>query len=180
MSVRIGTPIVSRTRPRMRRPSTSPGPRNERVDVRFALSYDALNTTGTFAAFAMSRTAAAISRTCASLSMTHGPAMSTSGPLPMLTSPIVTGITRLPYHGGRGLGPPRDLVPVARVDEAGEQRMRLEWFRLELGVELYRDVPRMRGELDDLDELAVKGSADDVETPLGEQPFVEAVELVPV
>ena len=52
---------------------------------------------------------------------------------------------------------PRDarLVPVARLDEAREQRMRLQRLRLELRMELHRQVPRVAGQLRDLDELAV-------------------------
>ncbi len=59
MSVRIGRPVRSRTSARIRRPSFSPGPRNDRPEVRFALSYDALKTHGIPARRAMSRTAIA-------------------------------------------------------------------------------------------------------------------------
>src|ERR1043166_6857443 len=122
----------------------------------------------------MSLSASAVSTACASLSMTHGPAMSASGPPPMRTLPAATGagvcagITRLPYHGRRGRVTLPALVRVARLDEAGEQRMRLERLRLELGMELHRDVPRMRRQLDDLDEFAVEGAADDLQPFLGE------------
>ena len=58
--------------------------------------------------------------------------------------------------------------------------MRLQRLRLELGVELHRDVPGMRRQLDDLDELAVERAADDLEAVLGERLLVEAVELVAV
>ena len=57
------------------------------------------------------------------------------------------------------------LCAMARLDEAGEQRVRLERLRLELGMELHGDVPRMRRQLDDLDELAVVRPADDLAAP---------------
>src|SRR5205823_6251286 len=113
----------------------------------------------------MSASARAVSIACASLSMTQGPAMSTSDPPPMLTPPASTvrvGATRLPYHGRRGMVPLRALVRVAGFDESGEQRVRLERLRRELRVELHRHVPRMRRQLDDLDELAVERAADDL------------------
>src|SRR5215831_15808557 len=154
MSVRIDTPVISRTRPRTRTPSFRPGPRNEVPDVRFALSYDALKMNGTPARRVMSRSASAVSTACASLSMTHGPAMSVSEPSPTRTLPAVTiagrsgrAVTRLPYHGRRGRMTLGRLVLVARVDESGKQRMRRERLRLELRMELHRDVPRMRREL---------------------------------
>src|SRR6059058_3155187 len=43
-----------------------------------------------------------------------------------------------------------------RSDESGEERMRPRRPRLELGVELTADEPRVRLQLDDLDELAVR------------------------
>jgi len=42
--------------------------------------------------------------------------------------------------------------------------VRLARLALELGVKLDRDVPRVRRQLDDLDELAVERSADDAQT----------------
>src|SRR5262249_31178912 len=143
MSVRIGTPAISRTRPSTRRPSVSPGPRNDAPDVRFALSYDALKMNVTPARRAMSRSASAVSMACASLSMTHGPAMSVSAPSPTRALPAVTiaGLsgagTRLPYHGRRGRMTQGRVVPVARVDEPGKERMRGQRLRLELRVELH-------------------------------------------
>src|SRR5690349_5409470 len=156
MSVRIGTPARSRTCASTRRPSVSPGPRKDRSDVRFALSYDALKTNGTPAERVMSRSARAVSTAWDSLSMTQGPAISISGLPPMLAMPIRTGSTRLPYHGRRGGLPGGELVLVARFYEAAEERMRLERLRLELGMELDGDVPRMRRQLDDFHELPVE------------------------
>src|SRR5215471_16194239 len=185
MSVRIGTPAASRTCPRTRRPCSSPGPRNDFDEVRLALSYDALKTSGTPARRVISTSASAVSTACASLSMTHGPAMSTSAPPPNVTLPAATsrtggGATRLPYHGGRRMIALRDLVAVTCLHESGEERVRLERLRLELGVELHGDVPWMRRQLDDLDELAVERAADDLEALVGERLLVETVELVAV
>ena len=69
--------------------------------------------------------------------------------------------------------PAGELVLVARVDEAGKERMGRQRLRLELGVELHGDVPRVRRQLDDLDELAVLRAADDLEPGFGQRPFVE-------
>src|SRR3954467_555525 len=133
---------------------------------------------GTPARRAISRSASAVSIACASLSMTHGPAMSASGPPPRLTPPTSTGdTTRLPYHGRRGRMPVRELVTMARFDESGEQRVRLERLRLELGMELHRHVIRMRWQLDHLDEISIERSSHDLESFLGDRFFVETVEL---
>src|SRR5690348_9835120 len=106
--------------------------------------------------------------------------MRTSGPAPMLVPPIVTGITRLPYHGRRRLRTRRHLVLMARFDESREQRMRLQGLGLELRMKLDRDVPGMRGQLDDLDELSIERPADDVEAIFSECSFEQAVEFVPM
>src|SRR5207302_8412888 len=125
---------------------------------------------GTPARLVMSRSASAVSIACASLSMTHGPAMSISEPSPMRTPPAVTiaglsgGATRLPYHGRCGRMALGWLVPVARVGGPRKQRMRRQRLRLELRMELHGDVPRVRRQLDDLDELAVERSADELES----------------
>ena len=78
-----------------------------------------------------------------------------------------------------------DAAPVlcavaAASTNAGEQRMRPRRLRLELGMELHGEVPRMAGQLGDLDELAVGRSARDPQAVLGERPLVQAVELVAV
>ena len=70
------------------------------------------------------------------------------------------------------------LVLARRLDEAGEQRMRLARLALELGMELHRHVPRVAGQLDHLDELAVERAADDLQALVGQRLLVEAVELV--
>src|SRR5690349_13225187 len=180
MSVRIGTLAVSATRASTRSPSARPGPRNDPPDVRLALSYEALKMNGVPARRARSRSASAVSIACASLSITHGPAMSARGPPPRLTPPTSTRevSTRLPYHGRCRRLPLSELVAVARFDETGEQRMRLQRLRLELGVELHRDVIRVVRQLDDLDELAVERAADDLESLVGQRLLEQAVELV--
>src|SRR5690349_14526890 len=72
----------------------------------------------------------------------------------------------------------RDFVLMAGLDEAGEQRVRLQRFRLELGMELHSHVPGMLRQLHDLDEFAVLGAADNLQSALGQGALVEAVELV--
>src|SRR5262249_61732283 len=57
----------------------------------------------------------------------------------------------------------------------GPQRLRLE-----PGLELHRQVPRVRRQLDDFDELAVERAPGDHQAALGERPLVEAIELVAV
>src|SRR4051812_42730113 len=156
MSVRIGTPAASRTRPRIRSPSSIPGPRNDLVEVRLALSNEALNTYCTPARLALSRRARARATAWASLSITHGPAIRRSGDPPPTVSPANwIGVTPLTYHGRGRLLSGGDLVLIARADEAGEERVRLQRLRLELRMELYGHVPRVVPDLDDFDELAV-------------------------
>ena len=77
MSVRTEKPRW-RKRPRMRNPSSGPGPRKPCKLVRFALSKDALKTHGNPASRAMGEIASAIRLTCSSLSITHGPAIRTN------------------------------------------------------------------------------------------------------
>ncbi len=95
MSVRIGTPRRALIAASTRSPSSRPGPRNDRPDVRLALSKDALKTNGHAGARARCRRVrSASSEACASLSMTHGPAISTNGrPPPIAMSPMLTGGT---------------------------------------------------------------------------------------
>src|SRR3954463_364430 len=107
MSVRIGTPTASFTRPRTRTPSPRPGPRNEVSEVRFALSYEALKMYGTPHRAAISLIARARSIAWVSLSMTQGPAMRTSGrPPPMVIGPTVTEATVRSYLMDRERGEP--------------------------------------------------------------------------
>ena len=76
---------------------------------------------------------------------------------------------------------PRGELPrMTRLNEAGEKRVRLEWLRLELRMELDRHIPRMGWQLDDLNELAIERSADDLETVIRQCLFIQAIEFVPV
>src|SRR5215204_311764 len=104
--------------------------------------------------------------------------MRSSGPSPIDSPRIATGLATLSGHSFGRVTPVRDFVLMAGLDEAGEQRMRLQRLRLELGMELHRHVPRMARQLDDLDELAVLRAADDLEPGFGERALEEAVELV--
>src|SRR5688500_13745692 len=93
MSVRIGTPRRFLMPERIFNPSSMPGPRNDRSDVRFALSYDALKMSGIPQRDATFASDSAIVDACASLSMTHGPAISARGaPPPMATAPAITRV----------------------------------------------------------------------------------------
>ena len=165
MSVRIGTPTVSAHAAEDAQAFAEARARGTTAsDVRFALSYDALKTNGTPARRAMSRTrerrvdGVRLALDDARARDEHQRVRRRCSRPPMLTGmhaayPTTDAVVVLAR---------RELVPMARVDEAGEQRMRLERLRLELGVELHRDVPRMRRQLDDLDELAVERAADDL------------------
>jgi hypothetical protein len=98
-------------------------------------------------------------------------------------SPMVTGGTSLILRhrlGRRALRRRRVLVPVGGGDEGGEQRVRPGRLRFELGMELHGDVPRVAGQLRDLDELAVGRSPGDAQPVLGERALVQTVELVAV
>ena len=167
--VNVGQQRQSRSARARRRgrvvPHRGPGPRNDVMEVRFALSKDALKMTGTPQRVAISRMAAAVSSACAALSMTHGPRMKASG-LPAadregpdpdrLHGPYSIDFARAPdvrrVQLDRSCGD-------SRFDEARKQRMRPERLRLELGMELHGDEPRMRRQLRDLDELAVRRAA---------------------
>src|SRR4051812_28466025 len=129
--------------------------------VRFALSNEALKTYGP----AISRIARAIRRTCSSLSITHGPAIRASGePAPKRTS----GATSIPCGvldiSEQRSGQPPLAVLVSGPDECAEQRMRLERFRFEFGMELASQIPRMVVNLTDLDVSVIRGLAGDPQT----------------
>ena len=74
----------------------------------------------------------------------------------------------------------QDLPLVAGFDESSEQRVRRERLRFELRMELDRDVPGMRRQLDDLDEFPVERPADDLQPLIRQRLLVEAVEFVPM
>src|SRR5207249_12028447 len=71
----MGTPIFSRTSARIFNPSRRPGPRNDLIDVRLALSYEALKSNGTRQADVIFFSSEAMKITCSRLSTTQGPAM---------------------------------------------------------------------------------------------------------
>ena len=92
--MRIGSPVRALTLANTFSPSVSPGPRYDVIDVRLALSNDALKTTGVPSRRATSAMNTAVSMACDSLSMTHGPRMKASGcPVPNVTEPALTGAT---------------------------------------------------------------------------------------
>src|ERR1039458_3190953 len=130
----------------MRRPSFSPGPRYVPPEVRLALSKDALKTNSPTA----SRMPRARRCTCSSLSMTHGPAINTKSRPNALYS-IATGVNRLLPRLFPGLRQPAPPVLIGGPNERLEQGMRLHRLTLELGVELAAEIPRMVGDLADLD-----------------------------
>src|SRR3954453_6543659 len=160
---------------------------------------------GTRARRAMSQRRPARSSACASLSMTHGPAISTNGrPPPIVRLPSCNGVTERLYRPGwpsrsgrptsqettrRSAHPARltdrhetllRLVPMRRRDERGKERVRLRRLRLELGMELHGEIPRVSRKLGDLDELAVRRAAGDLQPVLVERALVQSVELVAV
>src|ERR1039457_5893554 len=121
----------------------------------------------------------AIRCTCSALSMTHGPAMSTR-PRPKALYSIATGVNRLRPRLFPGLRQPAPPVLVGGPDERLEQGMRLHRLGLELGMELAAEIPRMIGDLADLDIGLVRRLARDAQ-PRGFQPvFVFPVELIAV
>src|SRR5581483_4968186 len=65
-------------------------------------------------------------------------------------------------------------------DESGEERMRARRPRLQLGVELAAEEPRMVRELDDLDELAVGREAAQAHAVLDEQLAILIRDLITV
>ena len=56
--------------------------------------------------------------------------------------------------------------------------MRAQRLRLELRMELHREIPRVPGQFDDFDELAVERTADDFQAMFDQLGFVQTVELV--
>src|SRR5579871_454908 len=94
MSVVTGKPVWVLTASKVRRPASSPGPRNDLLEVRFALSKEALNTNGKVNRSANSRSRWAIRSVRSWDSITHGPAIHNSGcPLPQFRPPIETART---------------------------------------------------------------------------------------
>src|SRR5438876_6193567 len=92
-------------------------------------------------------------------------------------SPDVPALLRHRFRG-RALPGRRRLVAVRGLDKARKERMRVQRLRLEFRMELHGEVPRVAGQLRDLDELAVGGASRNAQAVLGERPLVQAVELV--
>src|SRR5216683_3581500 len=91
MSVVTGKPVRVLTVSKVRSPASSPGPRNDLLEVRFALSKDALNTNGKAKRSANSRSRPAIFNVRSCVSITQGPAIHKSGwPRPQLSVPMET------------------------------------------------------------------------------------------
>src|SRR3982751_832377 len=75
---------------RMSHPSSTPMPRYDRTEVRFALSYDALKINGTRSALQISEIFRAIRQTNFSDSITHGPRMNAGIAPAMVTERILS------------------------------------------------------------------------------------------
>lgn len=69
---------------------------------------------------------------------------------------------------------------MAGGDKAAEQRVRGVGFAQEFRMELARQIKRMVPELDQLDELAVRGRARENESGLFESCAIGVIELIPV
>src|SRR5579859_2074460 len=80
----------------------------------------------------------------------------------------------------RGWTCARLLVFKGGADEGGEERMRLERFGLEFGVELAAEEPGVLGGLDYFDVVFVGGAAGDAQSGVGQSFLVVAVEFVAV
>ena len=183
MSVRIGTPASSRTRRSTAGLRSRPGPRNERHGrpVRLVVGRfeDVLHAGALGDVADCERSLDGVR-----LALDHaraGDEQQRAARADRQAGELDRLHADYPTTDSAGvLTPAASLCCVARLDEPGEQRMRLERLRLELGMELDRDVPGMRRQLDDLDELAVERAADDLQPLVGERFLVQAVELVAV
>src|SRR5262249_16941873 len=97
--------------------------------------------------------------------------MKTRGAPPPIVTPAtspafvaMSGATSADHFvGGLPHARAHSLVVVAGLDEPGEQRMRPQRLRLELGVELNGNEPGMVRQLDHLDELAVERASHDLQ-----------------
>src|SRR4051794_5960967 len=137
----------------MARPSCIPGPRNEAPELRFALSYEDLNTNGTCNAAQMSFNVPATSICNCSDSTTHGPAIRNRGRCNPASNPhsCISSERRdkLGYRRSR-----RAVVLVAllphqrRADEPEKQGMTPARIGREFGVELTAEEPRVLRQFD--------------------------------
>src|SRR5438067_1994241 len=69
-------------------------------------------------------------------------------------------------------------ILIAGLHKAAEERMRLQRFGLELGMELAAQEIRMIGNLHDLHVCTVRRGAGDAQPAAGEHRFILAVELI--
>src|SRR5215472_1130161 len=173
MSEITGNPVWDFTSARMSRPSSSPGPRNESLEERLALSKEDLKTMRARVSSPITFSLAAILRLWARDSMTHGPAKKRGAFPPPISYPgaietVRESITR------QDIGPParsealrlcRPLCALADVllrqpglsllllprgamraggtDEVLEERVADKRLGLELGVKLAAQEPGM-------------------------------------
>src|SRR5690349_13596382 len=74
----------------------------------------------------------------------------------------------------------RLAIGLGRPDKSGEQRVRVQRARLELGVELTAQVPWVVGDLDDLDQPTVDAQARQPQAVFLEHVAILVVDLVAV
>src|ERR1051326_5057926 len=99
MSLSTGSPVSSFTSFKSARPFSRPGPRNDSIDVRLALSNDALKTRLIFSSSRSARIVRAIASTCSRDSITHGPAMKSGGLSPPKAMSSVMRMARVVMRG---------------------------------------------------------------------------------
>src|SRR5262245_12072974 len=114
---------------------------------------------------------------CSSLSMTHGPAMKARGSPPPIASRASIATRRTGAGPASAGGLPE---PLAGIDEAPEQRVRLHRLRLELGVELAGEEVRVVLDLDDLHEPVIRSLTGHLEPPPLQIVHVLEMDLVTV
>src|SRR4051812_35480198 len=142
-----------------------PGPRAASAFDRFALSKLALKMMPPGTRCASFARWSATFRFKSSDSRTHGPAMRNS----LSSGKSGTSVSRL-HQMLCGLSLTRAALELlSSGDESGEQWMRTRRTRLELGMELAPDEPRMLGELDDFYKLAVGRQSAESQPVLHEQ-----------
>src|SRR6266446_2845610 len=121
---------------------------------------------------AISASAALISSACSRDSRVFGPMINTSGKsFPIVRSPIV----RSPIVTWRGImaGSSNQARLIDRgTDERGEERVRLEGFRFELGMKLHADEPRVIGEFDDFRQHPVGRHSGEAQSGRFERLFI--------
>src|SRR6185369_13504572 len=142
-SDKIGSCNFSRTSARICRPSFIPKPRNDLIDVRFALSYDALKTNFTRCAAAIFFNSVAMKKQWSLLSMTQGPAIRKK-------SRLSSG-----YSSCTDISVLRHPVFVRRINKGCEQWMRCKRLGFEFRMELAAKEPGMILQFDDLNEVLI-------------------------